>query len=324
MACRSDRDARIAAVVFSFAQVGVRSLLWLPIGLALLVVFPPAAEVAGSALRADREATFVRGIAELLPSGARGMMVTAMLAALASTIDTHLNWGASYWTNDLYKRIFCETWLRRSASPRRQVTVARLSSLLILLVAMAIMTRLDSIQTAWHASLLLGAGMGVMLVLRWLWWRINGAGELACVVASTVLAPLLLLTVPPEGEALRLLLMAIGSTAAGVATSLATAPEPSDRLHRFYERARPPGYWAFPGQSADHATAARMRLWRGVAAMLITAASLFLLLSGIGSWMVGSPAPEWIGSAALWSTLQIAIGVGLVPVWLRIGFGSHD
>ncbi len=320
MACRSDRDAKLAAVVFSFAQVGARSLLWLPIGLGLLVAFPPAADLGGAALQADREATFVRGIAELLPSGVRGMMVTAMLAALASTIDTHLNWGASYWTNDLYDRIYCQAWRGRAASPHRLVVVARLSSLLILVVGLAIMTQLQSIQTAWHISLLLGAGMGVMLVLRWLWWRINGVGELACIAASTLLAPLLLLTLPPHQEALRLLLMALGSTAAGVAASLATRPEPESRLRTFYQRARPPGFWAFPGQSEAAATAARGRLARGVAAMSTTAASLFLLLSGFGSWLIGSPAPDWIASASLWSALQIALGTALIPVWVRIGF----
>ena len=104
MACRSDADARTAAVVFTFTQVLLRSLLWIPLGLGLLVLFPPDPDLAPGAglLQADREATYVRGMAELLPAGVKGLMLTGMLAALASTVDTHLNWGASYWTNDLY------------------------------------------------------------------------------------------------------------------------------------------------------------------------------------------------------------------------------
>lgn len=322
MACRSDGEARLAAVVFSFAQVLARSLLWLPIGLGVLVVFPPNGELGGAALQAEREATFVRGIAELLPAGVRGLMVTAMLAALASTIDTHLNWGASYWTNDLYGRLYCERWRGRAATPRRLVTVARLSNLMILLVALAIMTRLDSIQTAWHVSLLLGAGMGVMLVLRWLWWRINGAGELACVAASTVLAPLLVHLIPDQHEALRLLVMATVTTVVGVVTALATPAESTERQAAFYARACPPGFWGFPGQPGAAARAARRRLGRGLLATAATAASLFALLGGLGSWLVGSPAPHAFGRPETWIAAQLAVGVALIPVWWRLGFGG--
>ncbi|NIO06601.1 MAG: sodium transporter, partial [Deltaproteobacteria bacterium] len=113
MACRSDRDAKVAAIVFTFTQVLLRSLLWLPLGLGLLVLFPPDPNLAKEYLQVDREATYVRGMAELLPAGMMGLMLTAMLAALASTVDTHLNWGASYWTNDIYKRFVCQAWLKR-------------------------------------------------------------------------------------------------------------------------------------------------------------------------------------------------------------------
>ncbi len=210
MACRDEREARIAVLVFTLAQILLRSLLWLPIGLGLLVLFPPDGTLAGAALQVDREGTFVRGIGELLPSGVRGLMIAGMLAALASTLDTHLNWGASYWTHDLYERFVCR-WLRRVPSARELVWVARASTLGVLAIALLLMTRLDSIQTAWHASLLLGAGMGVVLVLRWLWWRLTAAGELATIVASSLLAPLLL-TLLPDREALRLLLMGISAT----------------------------------------------------------------------------------------------------------------
>ena len=119
MACRSDRDARTAAVVFTYAQVLVRSLLWLPLGVGLLVLFPPDPALAPELVQADREATYVRGMAELLPPGVAGLMLTGMLAALASTVDTHLNWGASYWTNDIYKRFLCRAWLKREPSGPR-------------------------------------------------------------------------------------------------------------------------------------------------------------------------------------------------------------
>jgi Na+/proline symporter len=325
MACRSDRDARNATIVFTFAQVGLRSLLWLPIGLGLLVLFPPDAALEAGALRADREASFVRGIAELLPAGALGLMLTAMLAALASTIDSHLNWGASYFANDLYGRFLCRAWRGREPSPRALVRVARLSNILIVAIALAVMTQLSSIQTAWQLSLLLGAGMGVLLVLRWLWWRVNAWGELASIAASAVLAPILLAAFSDDREALRLLWMAGGSTLAGVAASLATAPETRERLRAFYRTARPPGFWgpiaadagAEPGRDAR-------RLGRGLGAVAAAALCVFCLLTGLGSWLAGSPAPPWLPSRPAWIALLIALGALLVPVWIALGKGIDD
>src|SRR5690606_27153269 len=206
---------------FTFAQVFVRRLLWIPLGLGLLVLFPLDGSLSGQELVAAREFSYVRGMAELLPVGVKGLMLAGMLAALASTLDTHLNWGASYWTNDIFKRFVFGTWLKREPSQRALVWIARGSNLLTFLIALAILPALSSIQKAWQISLLLGAGMGVLLVLRWVWWRINAWGELSCILFSLLWAPLLLWWLP-DAEALRLLLMAFGATAAGVIVSLLT------------------------------------------------------------------------------------------------------
>jgi Na+/proline symporter len=307
--------------VFTVAQVLVRSLIWLPIGLGLLVVFPPSAGLSLEAMKADREATYVLGMRDLLPAGALGLMLTGMLAALASTVDTHLNWGASYWTNDIYKRFVCQSWRKVEPSPRHLVWVARLSNLVILTIALGVMTRLDSIQTAWHASLLLGAGMGVLLVLRWIWWRITAWGEIAAILASFVLVPVLLRWVP--GEALRLLVMAAGSTLAGIVVSLAFGAEPVERLQEFYSRAEPPGFWG-PIALACGREPARdaRRLGRGLATVVLSALSIFSLLTGIGSWLSGSPAPTWMPWRSLWLVAVTTVGLVLVPVWWRLGFRS--
>jgi len=321
MACRSDRDAKIAAVVFTGAQVLLRSLLWLPIALGLLVLFPPDLGLELETLRHDREVSFVRGIAELLPTGIRGLMLTAMLAALASTVDTHLNWGASYWTNDIYKRLVCQAWLRREPDPRTLVWVARASTLLILLVSLAVMTRLTSIESAWRTALLLGAGMGPMLVLRWLWWRVSAWGELAC-VAMSLLASAPLLAFVGDG-AVRLLTMAALATGAGVVGSL-LRPEDPERLRVFFERVRPPGWWGPIAVSAgaDPAEGPR-RLARAAAATAAAAGCCFSLLTGIGSWIAHSPVPVWWPlSWGAWIGAQLAVAAALVPVWLRLGFGD--
>ena len=185
MACKTDRDARSAAVLFSWLQIFARSILWLVIAVGLLVIYPFAAtDVAESGFVASREILFVTGIDDLLPVGVRGLMLTGLLAALASTIDTHLNWGASYWSNDIYRRLIAGELLRRKPGNRELVLVARLSSGLIIVLSFVIMANLGSIQAAWFISLLFGAGMGSVLVLRWLWDRVNLYSEMAAIITS--------------------------------------------------------------------------------------------------------------------------------------------
>ena len=322
MACRSDRDAKQAAVVFSFSQVWLRSLLWLPLGLGLIVLFPPDPNLAITAQIADREFIYVRAIAGL-PVGIKGILLSGMLAALASTLDTHLNWGASYWTNDLYRGLFCQKLLKRVPSDRGLVRIARLSNILILGIALLILPRLGSIQKAWQMSLLLGAGMGVMLILRWIWWRITALGEIASIVTSLGLAPFLLWLIPEDKEAVRLLLMAFGSTTVGIIVSLYDGRFSLASLEEFYRKVEPPGFWgSFAEKTPEGTRASQARLVRGVTAALLSAFSLFCLLTGSGTWLVRGTPPQWFPWFGPWITLNLFIGVALIPVWWRLGFGD--
>lgn len=322
MACRSDRDASQAALVFTGVQIVLRSLMWLPIGVGLLLLYPPDPALPAELLRADREASFVRGMVDL-PPGLLGLMLTAMVAALASTIDTHLNWGASYWTHDLYERVLCRGWLDRVPSPRSLVWVARAASLLILLIALAILPGLSSIQAAWQTSLLLGAGMGVVLVLRWIWWRVTAWAELATLAASALLAPLLLAFVPDDEEALRLLAMATGASLTGIAVALFGPQEPRERLVAFHRLVRPPGFWGPIAQAANGGPDdGPARLGRGLASTVLAALTCFALLTAIGSALVGSPAPSWLPLPRLWIGGLLLAGLVLIPVWWRLAFRS--
>ena len=331
MSCRSDRDAKIATVVFTFAQVLLRSLLWIPLALGLLLLFAPDPTLSAAAGVAERETSYVRGMAELLPVGVRGLMLTAMLAALASTVDTHLNWGASYWAHDLYGRIVCRAWRGKVPQGRHLVWIARGSTVVILILALVVMAHLGSIATAWRTSLLLGAGMGGMLLLRWLWWRVTAWGELTALSASLVLAPTLLWGIPDdqtpwiEGwspEAVRLLAMAAVATTAGVIASLSFHRARAETMVAFYQRARPCGAWgpvaALCGE--DPAEPGR-RFVRGALAVMTGSLSVFCLLVGIGSWLIDSPSPLWI-APTLWRSALVGSGAALIPVWWRLGLGS--
>ena len=311
MACKSEKDAKIAAIVFSFCQVFLRSLFWLPIGLGLLLIFPIEQ---GANFVSMREATFVQGMNELLPPGVKGLLLTGMLAALASTIDTHLNWGSSYWSNDIYKRIYCEVYKKQPANDRTLVMVARFANILILAIAMIIMANLENIQTAWQASLILGASMGIPLILRWLWWRMNSWGEICAIIASVIMTPLLLFVFNDLSDYLRLLFMAAVSTIACLIGVFAFGPEDESILKSFYEKAKPMGFWSHYTTATD-----KKRFKDSLIALLACTFSLFCLLIGLGSWIIDSPAPAGL-SSGVWITLNLILGIGLIPIWYNFGF----
>lgn len=326
MACRDEREARFAGIVFAWLQILLRSLPWLVIAVGLLVLYPfdeSAKAEAGFAAR--RELMFVRGIHELMPSGALGLMLTGMLAALASTLDTHLNWGAGYWSNDLYQRLVCRAWLKREPGNRELVLVARLSNVLVIALALVVMVNLGSIQQAWQIALLFGAGVGSVLVLRWLWERINLWSELAAMAVSLLVAPLLLHLggrARAEGwfagnelaiEALNLGIMAAASTAAAVAAALLGPPTDPETLESFYRRVRPHGWWrATAARVGDDPSRPLRALARDGLAALLTASSLFLCLYGAGRLLLPHPAVPWPVAAA-----ALVLGVALVPLWWR-------
>lgn len=322
MACRTDRDARIAAVLFSWLQIVLRSLIWIVIGLGLLVLYPFEPQSAGGdGFVAAREMLFVQGIDDLLPPGLRGLMLTGLLAALASTIDTHLNWGASYWSNDLYDRLICRAWLKRVPGNRELVWVARWSNVIILVLALIIMSQLGSIQQGWKMSLLLGAGTGSVLILRWLWERINLYSELAAMVVALIASGLLLHLFPdPQQEWIRLGLMALLSTVAAVAITFVTPPTEQRVLGVFYKRVNPVGWWrATAVANGDDGARPLIRLRGDVILVLSGSVSLLFMLVGLGRMLVGAP-----GSSTLVSLLFVGISLGAMPFWWSALTGTED
>ncbi len=312
MACQTDRDARIAGLTFTWLQVFVRSLIWLIIGVGILVVYPfDLSEASGPTFAANREMLFVTGINDLLPVGIRGIMLTGLLGALASTLDTHLNWGSSYWSNDIYRELICKKWLKRESNSSELVWVARFSNILILLISLTIMFNLGSIQQAWTISLLFGAGMGSVLILRWLWERINLYAEIAAMATSLICAPLILVYV--ESDWLQLLLMSLASTAVVVIVSLVTARTSDEQLDEFYKRVQPSGFWSSTAsRCGEDANLPSRKLLAAMKDAGITAISLFTLLVGFGKLMF-RPSDE-----SLWLPLiLILVGLALIPACLK-------
>jgi Na+/proline symporter len=230
MACRDDRHARLAILWYSFAHYVLRPWPWILVALVSIVVYPNLA---------DPELGYPKMMIDFLPLGLRGLMVASLLAAFMSTIDTHLHWGASYLANDIYKR-----FIHPGAGERHYVLVSRLAMIGIAALAVWSSSVMDSIVWAWKFLIAIGAGVGLVYLLRWYWWRINAWSEISAMICSLITAVTIFLFTPlgaEEYEGVRLLIIVAVSTGAWLAVTMLSPPTAEESLMKFYERVRPGG-----------------------------------------------------------------------------------
>ncbi len=279
---RDETHSLLAVLWFTIAHYTLRPWPWIVVALCSMVLYPHLS---------DKEAGYVLVMVDHLPSVWRGLLLAAFLAAYMSTVSTHLNWGASYLVNDLYRR-----FMRREAGVRHYVTASRLATLLIALLAMLVAYHLESVQTAWKLLLAMGAGTGLVYILRWYWWRINAWSEISAMVAALAVT-LGLRAFPslsiedPRGFALSMLITVVVTTMIWLGVTMWTSPEPDETLRRFYQRVRPRGPgWRPVAQQLGQAPLRGLRVqfmnW------ILGCALVYLILFGVGrmifhQWGVG-------------------------------------
>jgi Na+/proline symporter len=232
-ATRNEREGRAAALLFNIAHYAIRSWPWVITALCSLVVYR------GAINPSDPGTNYVRMMNDLLPAGLRGLMIASFAAAYSSTIATQMNWGSSYLINDLYRR-----FLVRDASERHYVFASRIAVGITVLLSVIATLFMDQVSGAWQFLMMLGAGTGLVYILRWYWWRINAWSEVSAMAAALVTSLALrnfIDTSRPEGFALNLIVTTVITTVVWITVTLSTRPEPHETLIAFYRRARPAG-----------------------------------------------------------------------------------
>jgi Na+/proline symporter len=243
LAARSEKDALAGTLFFNVAHYALRSWPWIIVALASLVIFPTLesiqAEFPGVDPRLLGHDMAYPAMLKLLPHGWLGIMLAGMLAAYVSTIITHLNWGSSYLVKDLYQR-----FLAPGRSEQHYVNTGRLASVLLMLVAGALTFVLDSAAQSFQLLLSIGAGTGLLYLLRWFWWRINAWCEISAMISSFLVAFGFFLA-GKQGIAIAsstvLLVTIAATTATWVVTAFVTAPTDRAVLRSFYTKVRPAG-----------------------------------------------------------------------------------
>jgi len=288
LASKSEKDALGAVLFFNIAHYVLRPWPWILVALASLIVYPELSDIQRTFPHVD-PALIGHDIAypamlRFLPIGFAGLMVGGLIAATSSTILTHLNWGASYLVHDFYRR-----FIRLDADERHYVFAGRVVTVLLFVCASGTVYLLDTAKDAFDIILQIGAGTGLLYLVRWFWWRVNAWCEIVA-MASSFLTSIALLVVSRNGEGFSThasLVIAVGVTTVCWIAAAFLAPQ-TDRavLVKFYLLARPPG----PG-------------WNRIRAEAGLAPGEGVSPDNIPLAMVG-----WVaGSTAIWSAL-FAVG----------------
>ncbi len=236
-ASKDEQNAVLATLFFNVAHYALRPWPWIVVALCALVLYPHG--VIGQDGTVDAELGYVQTLVDYLPPSLRGLMLAGFAAAYMSTIGTQLNLGASYLTNDLYRR-----FIRPDASAPHYVSVSRVMTVVCLVLAAAITPLMHSVGDAWKYMLTMTAGVGLVMILRWYWWRINAWSEISALAISALAGSgLYLFNVvsgdDPNATAKRLLITVAITTVGWLAVTFATQPETEGTLVRFFERVRP-------------------------------------------------------------------------------------
>src|SRR3954471_10027407 len=236
---KTEKDGVLATLFFQVAHYAVRPWPWIITGLCTVLLYPN-----GIGPTHDHEAAYVQAFVDLLGTLWRGVMMAGFAAAYMSTVGTQLNWGASYLVNDFYKR-----FINKAATEKHYVKVSRWATIFLFLASAIVAWQQDTVKGAWEFLLALGSGTGLVLILRWYWWRVNAWSEISAMIVSAVVSlsahPFIVARYPtpddPRVIAVTMLVTIVTTTIAWVAVTYLTKPEPDETLNAFYLRVRPGG-----------------------------------------------------------------------------------
>ena len=187
LSAKNEKEAIGATLLFNITHYALRPWPWILVALASLIVFPSVEAMRTAFPNVDPSIIHndfaYPAMLSFLPSGFLGLVVASLIAAFMSTISTQVNWGSSYVVNDFYKR-----FLKPDASEKQLVRVGQLSTLGLLVVTCVFALLLQNALQAFNILLQIGAGTGLIFILRWFWWRINAYSEIAAMVISFVVA----------------------------------------------------------------------------------------------------------------------------------------
>jgi SSS family solute:Na+ symporter len=311
LAARSENDALFGTFAFQAMHYALRPWPWIVVALASTIVYPTLHDIQ---VRFPHVSPHLLGndiaypaMLVYLPAGFAGFMIAGIFAAYRSTIETHLNWGTSYLVHDFYRRL-----IRRDATEAHYVFAGRVVTVVLMAAGLGVTYALATAKEAFSLLISIGAGTGLIYLLRWFWWRINAWSEIAAMVASFAVS-LGFFIAGKFGHAASdttvLLVTVALTTAAWLTVTALTPPDDEATLERFYAKVRPPGPgWSLVrrrgglGPSPDSPA-------RALGAWVLGLAAIYGTLFSTGAFVYGRPVPAilWAVTAAVSAALLVGI-----------------
>ncbi|HKU67152.1 MAG TPA: sodium:solute symporter family protein [Candidatus Baltobacteraceae bacterium] len=289
LSARTEKDSLFGTLLFQAAHYALRPWPWIIVALASMIVYPQVADI-GHAFPHVQHKLLGDDIAYpamlvFLPAGFAGFMVAGLFAAYRSTLETQLNWGTSYLVHDFYQR-----FIAPGRSEKHYVAIARVVTVLIMIVAGLITTVLDTAQQAFHLMLSIGAGTGLVYLLRWFWWRINAWTEVSA-MASSFLVACVFFVLDKYGHAvddsIALLVTVAVTTVVWIAATYLTPPVDDETLDAFYRKVRPAGPGWERVRQRTGAPASADSLPQSLLGWVLGLASIYSALFGTGAYLYG-------------------------------------
>jgi solute:Na+ symporter, SSS family len=321
LSAKDEKNAIGATLFFNIAHYGMRPWPWIIIALSSLIIFPNVSDMqeAFPHIPADKlgDDLAYSAMLSFLPTGLIGIVLASLIAAVMSTLSTHLNWGSSYVVNDFYQR-----FLKPDASDKELVAVGRISTVLLMVLAAILALALSSALEAFKILLQIGAGTGAIFILRWFWWRINAYTEISAMIISFAVAiffesinPKTQWIAIPENQEYLKLLYGVGITTIGwVLVTLFTQPEKDTVLLTFYKKVKPASFgWKklldrYPEEHQEQG-----RLPQEIGLMLVGSVMVYAVLFAVGFWIYGN-----VLSGTLASIIAVVGGIIIIKSWKNL------
>lgn len=318
LAAKNEHHALGATLLFNVAHYALRPWPWIIVALCSLVVFPDLQALRTAFPHVEEQVLKhdlgYPAMLTFLPKGLLGLVVASLIAAYMSTISTHLNWGSSYVVNDVYKR-----FLRPMASEHELVWCGRLTTLALMALACFASLFMQNAKQMFDIMVLVGAGTGLLFLLRWFWWRINAWSELAAMIISFIVAVVMQFVVKDSLQEWQKLVIGVGITTAGwIVVTLLTPPSDEQVLRRFVALVQPggPGWRAVRARAAAAGTPLPARAGSVtviISCIVLGCIAVYGALAATGYFLYGR---TLVGSVL--ASLAALATLGLVILWRRL------
>lgn len=293
LAAKDEKNALWATLFFNITHYAIRPWPWILIGLASLIIYPNLSDIQSKFPNISpdliKDDMAYPAMLYLLPPGVIGLVTASLMAALMSTISTHLNWGASYITKDLYKR-----FIHPSASEKQQVNFGRFTTILFMIISSIVaLFFLSNARQGFQLILQIGAGTGLLFIMRWFWWRINAWSEISAMASSFLIAVFIdeiwpKISTKELNFSIKIISGVLTTTLIWVAVTLLTKPEKPYILSKFYYKIKPHnlGWVNFLGQYKLPLIPSGS-IFHEILGMIIACIGVYAILFGTGLLLYG-------------------------------------